>query len=752
MGDQKAPVAFIATVARDQSRFNAYRAHINPHWLMTKTELGRRLGMKVFDEMKADHTVFTALLRIEQAVRRHPWEIEPADESAQAREVAAFIRNELKGFYYQFVGNFLDAIPVGFSVTEFIVAAGDGRLHLAAVEKRKQDRFVFNERGELLLTSDGQKTVMPSEQFIVATFGREDEDNYGNPLLSKAFWLWWFKREVLLMWVGALEKFGRPLPIGKFPSGATEGEQTKFLNSLASVYENFAAVIPDAWTVDFAEVRSAANDGGYESFERLCDRKIEQLLTGAQVDDAGEAYGSRAATSARYEVSQDYLGIVVDFISQPFSALIRRLVEWNYGSDVAIPLLVVNYRKKGISPEEATTWKTLGEAGMPLPIDVLYPRMGLIPPTADTMVLYRGRYIRMGDIPAINARLDQMTIPAASMAAGDGESTAAGGNGLTATAVLYDYILRRVAPALVEKRSKYLLGVLRQINSIGDLRRLQIGDFHTPGAAGDWQNILVLARLAAEADIDAQLIRMQSIPFAAGDIDDAWTRLAPDEAIAWFRNRIAVRSDVWDALEAAAKQAGFYVSGLEDAQLINSVKDLMIQALADGQPFEQFWRDICTETGIRPLFNNAGTAFQTNLHNAVMAQDWKALERVKDVVQYRIYSTVGDGRTRAEHAEWDRFVAPATHPIWRWIFSHLLRDFNCRCRVVAATEDDYRQYRAHSNALLGKVDLSVDLPDPTTQDIDKLKALMQQRKGYEDILSGKLLSWEENLRRLGGKI
>jgi len=74
------------------------------------------------------------------------------------------------------------------------------------------------------------------------------------------------------------------------------------------------------------------------------------------------------------------------------------------------------------------------------------------------------------------------------------------------------------------------------------------------------------------------------------------------------------------------------------------------------------------------------TEYDQTVSSANMANKWKSFEANADLYPNIRYSTVGDGRVREEHAQWDGLVLPINHSFWN---THLPpNDWGCRCTVV----------------------------------------------------------------------
>ena len=68
------------------------------------------------------------------------------------------------------------------------------------------------------------------------------------------------------------------------------------------------------------------------------------------------------------------------------------------------------------------------------------------------------------------------------------------------------------------------------------------------------------------------------------------------------------------------------------------------------------------------------------------AKNAKELMEHADVFPYWQYVTMDDDTVRASHAAFDKKVFPVNHPFW---VDHMPpQDRDCRCQIIALTEDD----------------------------------------------------------------
>jgi SPP1 gp7 family putative phage head morphogenesis protein len=163
----------------------------------------------------------------------------------------------------------------------------------------------------------------------------------------------------------------------------------------------------------------------------------------------------------------------------------------------------------------------------------------------------------------------------------------------------------------------------------------------------------------------------------------------PEEAIAWFRARVPLTREEWNALTAQVRRKAFTVSGVALLDVVAEVWESLTEALEDGTPYRE-WAD-----GIRDRLEAAWgrrdgqrveTIFRTNVQMAYQSGRWAQLQdpEVKATHPYLMYDAVLDNRTTEICRSRNGTVLPADDPWWaqNWPPLH----FNCRSGVRPITE------------------------------------------------------------------
>lgn len=166
-----------------------------------------------------------------------------------------------------------------------------------------------------------------------------------------------------------------------------------------------------------------------------------------------------------------------------------------------------------------------------------------------------------------------------------------------------------------------------------------------------------------------------------------------DEAVAWFRKRVAMTRGERDALEARARYRAFFVSNIAQLDLVEQVWKAVDKAVASGLPLKDFKEQV--GSALRSAWGGTvkapawrlETIFRTNVQNAYGAGRFRqAID--PDVLEDRpvwMFDAILDGRETDVCKACDGTKLPANDKWWK---SHLPPlHHNCRSSFIALAED-----------------------------------------------------------------
>ncbi|MCM0018513.1 MAG: phage minor head protein [Tagaea sp.] len=169
-----------------------------------------------------------------------------------------------------------------------------------------------------------------------------------------------------------------------------------------------------------------------------------------------------------------------------------------------------------------------------------------------------------------------------------------------------------------------------------------------------------------------------------------------DEAIAFFRQKLGVKTKTWRDLWQGMHARAFTIAGALDDSLLSDFQSAIDKAIASGTTIGAFRKDFDKIVAAHGWDYNGGrnwrsrVIFDTNVRMAHQAGKWEAAQRVKERRPYLRYQAVKDDRTRPEHMAWHGLVLPIDDPFWKTHYPP--NGWNCRCTVQTLSDRDLARY------------------------------------------------------------
>lgn len=166
-----------------------------------------------------------------------------------------------------------------------------------------------------------------------------------------------------------------------------------------------------------------------------------------------------------------------------------------------------------------------------------------------------------------------------------------------------------------------------------------------------------------------------------------------DEAVKWFRARVPMTDEAFDALVLAEKEHAFVVANVTQANTVQAIYHEIDTALLEGTTFEEFKKavlPVLEEEINGPTPAQLETVFTTNIMSAVNAGRYAVFDdpEVKAARPYLRNDAIGDSRTCPICSPLDGIVLPADDKFWRKHSKPLHP--RCRCMDVALSKEEAR--------------------------------------------------------------
>lgn len=163
------------------------------------------------------------------------------------------------------------------------------------------------------------------------------------------------------------------------------------------------------------------------------------------------------------------------------------------------------------------------------------------------------------------------------------------------------------------------------------------------------------------------------------------------EAIAWADERgVVLPGEFYGERLQSVRARAFTVSGLAAVDQVQQVADSLAQALAGGQSFREWQREVReAEPAVLGLPNGRLELIYRNAVQTAYGIGRTIQQRENVAVRpFLMWDAVNDDRTRPTHAAMDGHIAAMDDPVWQqW---HPPAGHGCRCTRIALTEPQAR--------------------------------------------------------------
>jgi len=314
-------------------------------------------GLKLYEQLLSDDTVFSTLQQRRLAITSRDWEVAPGDKD-DARSVLAAeqFRDMLKQVGFDRITGLLHyAVFFGYAVAEAIWTTKDhdGRPIIWLDDVVIPDRrwFGFTLKGELRMVSRvggglSGETLLPNKFLTVRTGGTHDFAFYG---LGLGHWLYWpvfFKRAGLKFWSLFLEKLGQPTVAIEFTE-AEKGDQKRkaeLLQAAVAVGRDSAVLLPEGTIKNerikiMEATRSGSSAASYDEMVKWAEEATMRVVLGQAGTTKGVSSGLNNNQATEHaSVKAEIVKADSDLISEAINRTFARWVTlWNHGPDVAPP-------------------------------------------------------------------------------------------------------------------------------------------------------------------------------------------------------------------------------------------------------------------------------------------------------------------------------------------------------------------------------------------------------------------------------
>lgn len=290
------------------------------------------LALRVYRTTLRDERCQAALdQRLDAAISR-PWEVEAGGEDERDRQAAEDLEAQLKHLDFDAIcRQLLHGVWYGYAVAEAIWQREESRIALGDLIVRAPDRFRWSPDGAPLLRSERNaygEELPPGKFVVLARPGEHGDLPHGPGLARWCFWPVWLKRHGLKFWSVALEKFGAPSVVGKYPPNASAGQKADLLDLVHAYATSAGVTLPEGQQIEIVE--SARRAGGdFEQFVGYLDRQLTTTILGqSSTTDQGPWRGT---AEVQKDVRDETVAADCRLLDNALNGTIARwLTVWNF--------------------------------------------------------------------------------------------------------------------------------------------------------------------------------------------------------------------------------------------------------------------------------------------------------------------------------------------------------------------------------------------------------------------------------------
>lgn len=323
--------------------------------VLTIDEILRRKGWATYRDMRHDDQVKVCMSFKKILVHGRAWEIKPADESDQAKDIAEFVEFNLKAINFEeTVKQALTALDFGYSIGELVWEVKDFKgslaVHLKAIKHRDPEGMEINidKHGNLVNFIQARQIsgVVPHHVIVepnkVWYFVHQGE--FGNPNgmsdLRAAYRSWWAKKFIVNFWNVFLERMGQPMTLMKYPVGASPDLKDALQGILRGLSTKTEILVPEGVEVELIEA-TRAGKGDYEKALQFHNQSIARAILMVSMLGAGGDNVQRGSDSQ----SRIHLRVLFKMADA-----LSKSVLWTFEKQVIKQLVDMNFKHDGLYP------------------------------------------------------------------------------------------------------------------------------------------------------------------------------------------------------------------------------------------------------------------------------------------------------------------------------------------------------------------------------------------------------------------
>lgn len=286
--------------------------------------------------MMYDDEIYQCVEKRQDKLESAPWRLEPADTTA-----AQILNDHLREWWSDIVIGAQNARWYGYSVLEAVY--NEHAMHfngdtitpfigLDWIGEKPMQWYEPKNDGCLILLQNHSKSRHDEEcdqrfKHFMTRCKPTYENPYGEALLSRLYWVWFFKNNGFKMWAKFVEQFGMPMLIGK----SAVGENNDMRDALLRAHSSRVLAVSgqDSVEVTASGATSGNASGTYDTFDKNLERRIQKVVLGQTLTSGTDGSGSRALGDVHMEVQNSKYKADIRMILPTIQAILNALCELN---------------------------------------------------------------------------------------------------------------------------------------------------------------------------------------------------------------------------------------------------------------------------------------------------------------------------------------------------------------------------------------------------------------------------------------
>lgn len=346
-----------------------------------------RLYLELAEDMEERYPQYASTLSTrKRAIKGMEISVEAAGDDQADKDEAELVREVVDGAAFRScLLDIMDAIGKSYSATEIVWDTATRPWKPAAFKYRDPRFFEFDrvDPDRLYLIGDSGLEELWPNSWIVHRAKAKSGLTIRGGLARQAAWLFFFQSFTLKDWAIFAEAYGQPMRLGKFDPGASDEDKRVLLEAVHSIGSDFAAIIPQAMTVEFIKAQISDSTDLYERRADWLDRQCSKIVLG-QTGTTDSSNGSGYAQAKVHdEVREDLADADAEQLADTLNEqLVPALINLNFAprKRSGYPTIVIGRPEEDDVAAWVSNVSKVVPLGVPVTVEEAQKKIGITPP------------------------------------------------------------------------------------------------------------------------------------------------------------------------------------------------------------------------------------------------------------------------------------------------------------------------------------------------------------------------------------